>query len=86
MLKVVGASWLQTRISTYILVAVALLGIGAIILSEYGQWVGINFLISLTILDSQIHWDFSMDLLSNNINIICMYDVSCSLIDEFHLL
>ncbi|XP_011700719.1 PREDICTED: putative phospholipase B-like lamina ancestor [Wasmannia auropunctata] len=36
MLKVVGASWLQTRISTYILVAVALLGIGAIILGEYG--------------------------------------------------
>ncbi|XP_077282876.1 phospholipase B domain containing lamina ancestor [Temnothorax americanus] len=37
MLKVVGASWLQTRISTYILVAVALLGIGAIIFSEYGH-------------------------------------------------
>ena len=37
MLKVVGASWLQTRISTYILVAVALLGIGAIILSEFGH-------------------------------------------------
>jgi len=37
MLKVVGASWLQTRISTYILVAVALLGIGAIILGEYGH-------------------------------------------------
>jgi len=37
MLKVVGASWLQTRISTYILVAVALLGIGAIILGEIGQ-------------------------------------------------
>ncbi|XP_012275336.1 putative phospholipase B-like lamina ancestor [Orussus abietinus] len=37
MLKVVGASWLQTRISTYILVAVALLGIGAIILGEFGQ-------------------------------------------------
>ncbi|XP_029665178.1 putative phospholipase B-like lamina ancestor [Formica exsecta] len=34
MLKVVGASWWQTRISTYILVAVALIGIGAIILSE----------------------------------------------------
>ncbi|XP_034941811.1 putative phospholipase B-like lamina ancestor isoform X2 [Chelonus insularis] len=39
MLKVVGASWLQTRVSTYILVAVALLGIGAIILSEFG---GVN--------------------------------------------
>ncbi|XP_058796938.1 putative phospholipase B-like lamina ancestor [Phymastichus coffea] len=37
MLKVVGASWLQTRISTYILVAVALLGVGAIILGEYGR-------------------------------------------------
>jgi hypothetical protein len=37
MLKVVGASWLQTRISTYILVAVALLGIGAIILGEFGR-------------------------------------------------
>lgn len=37
MLKVVGASWLQTRISTYILVAVALLGIGAIILGEFGH-------------------------------------------------
>lgn len=37
MLKVVGASWLQTRISTYILVAVAVLGIGAIILGEFGQ-------------------------------------------------
>ncbi|KYM97877.1 PREDICTED: putative phospholipase B-like lamina ancestor [Cyphomyrmex costatus] len=36
MLKVVGASWLQTRISTYILVAVALLGIGTIILGEFG--------------------------------------------------
>ncbi|XP_011167263.2 putative phospholipase B-like lamina ancestor [Solenopsis invicta] len=36
MLKVVGASWLQTRISSYILGAVALLGIGAIILGEYG--------------------------------------------------
>ncbi|XP_011268214.1 putative phospholipase B-like lamina ancestor [Camponotus floridanus] len=35
MLKVVGASWLQTRISTYILVAVALIGIGAIILGEF---------------------------------------------------
>ncbi|XP_012255010.2 putative phospholipase B-like lamina ancestor [Athalia rosae] len=34
---VVGASWLQTRISTYILVAVALLGIGAIILGEFGR-------------------------------------------------
>lgn len=43
MLKVVGASWLQTRISTYILVAVALLGIGAIILGEFGQWVNILF-------------------------------------------
>ncbi|XP_046619516.1 putative phospholipase B-like lamina ancestor isoform X1 [Neodiprion virginianus] len=39
MLKVVGASWLQTRISTYILGAVALLGIGAIILGEFGQYV-----------------------------------------------
>ncbi|KZC13268.1 PREDICTED: putative phospholipase B-like lamina ancestor [Dufourea novaeangliae] len=37
MLKVVGASWLQTRISTYILVAVALLGIGAVILGEFGH-------------------------------------------------
>ncbi|KAI4495679.1 hypothetical protein M0802_008514 [Mischocyttarus mexicanus] len=37
MLKVVGASWLQTRISTYILVAVALLGVGAIILGEFGH-------------------------------------------------
>ncbi|OXU28719.1 hypothetical protein TSAR_012956 [Trichomalopsis sarcophagae] len=37
MLKVVGASWLQTRISTYILVAVALLGIGAVILGEFGR-------------------------------------------------
>lgn len=37
MLKVVGASWLQTRISTYILLAVALLGIGAIILGEFGH-------------------------------------------------
>ncbi|XP_012216141.2 putative phospholipase B-like lamina ancestor [Linepithema humile] len=37
MLKVVGASWLQTRISTYILIAVALLGIGAIILGEFGH-------------------------------------------------
>ncbi|XP_015597261.1 putative phospholipase B-like lamina ancestor [Cephus cinctus] len=37
MLKVVGASWLQTRISTYILVAVAMLGIGAIILGEFGH-------------------------------------------------
>lgn len=37
MLKVVGASWLQTRISTYILVAVGLLGIGAIILGEFGH-------------------------------------------------
>ncbi|XP_020290295.1 putative phospholipase B-like lamina ancestor [Pseudomyrmex gracilis] len=36
MLKVVGASWLQTRFATYILVAVALLGIGAIIMGEYG--------------------------------------------------
>ncbi|XP_036149336.1 putative phospholipase B-like lamina ancestor [Monomorium pharaonis] len=36
MLKVVGASWLQTRISTYIIGAFALLGIGAIILGEYG--------------------------------------------------
>lgn len=35
MLKVVGASWLQTRISTYILVAVALIGLGAIILGEF---------------------------------------------------
>ncbi|XP_053986951.1 putative phospholipase B-like lamina ancestor isoform X1 [Hylaeus volcanicus] len=39
MLKVVGASWLQTRISTYILIAVALLGIGAIILGEFGHSV-----------------------------------------------
>ncbi|KAG8036060.1 hypothetical protein G9C98_004639 [Cotesia typhae] len=39
MLKVVGASWLQTRISTYILVAVAIIGIGAIILSEFDQRV-----------------------------------------------
>ncbi|KAH0561778.1 hypothetical protein KQX54_019400 [Cotesia glomerata] len=39
MLKVVGASWLQTRISTYIIVAVAIIGIGAIILSEFGQRV-----------------------------------------------
>lgn len=37
MLKVVGASWLQTRISTYILVVVAVLGIGAIILGEFAQ-------------------------------------------------
>lgn len=37
MLKVVGASWLQTRISTYILIAVALLGVGAIIFGEYGH-------------------------------------------------
>lgn len=37
MLKVVGASWLQTRISTYIIVGVILLGIGAIILGEFGQ-------------------------------------------------
>ncbi|XP_050577965.1 putative phospholipase B-like lamina ancestor [Bombus affinis] len=37
MLKVVGASWLQTRISTYILIAVALLGVGAIILGEFGH-------------------------------------------------
>lgn len=37
MLKVVGASWLQTRISTYILVAVGLLGIGTIILVEFGH-------------------------------------------------
>jgi hypothetical protein len=37
MLKVVGASWLQTRISTYILIIVALLGIGAIILGEFNQ-------------------------------------------------
>ncbi|CAD6219966.1 GSCOCG00012942001-RA-CDS [Cotesia congregata] len=37
MLKVVGASWLQTRISTYIIVAVAIIGVGAIILSEFGQ-------------------------------------------------
>lgn len=37
MLKVVGASWLQTRIATYILVAVALLGIGAIIIGEFGR-------------------------------------------------
>uniref|UniRef100_A0A0C9RIQ3 Phospholipase B-like n=1 Tax=Fopius arisanus TaxID=64838 RepID=A0A0C9RIQ3_9HYME len=37
MLKVVGASWLQTRIATYILVAVALMGIGAIILGEFGR-------------------------------------------------
>ncbi|KAL6258786.1 hypothetical protein P5V15_010734 [Pogonomyrmex californicus] len=37
MLKIVGASWLQTRISTYILIAVGLLGIGAIILGEYGH-------------------------------------------------
>lgn len=37
MLKVVGASWLQTRISTYILAAVALLGIGTIILGEFGH-------------------------------------------------
>ncbi|XP_015110213.1 putative phospholipase B-like lamina ancestor [Diachasma alloeum] len=37
MLKVVGASWLQTRISTYILVAVALMGIGAIVLGEFGR-------------------------------------------------
>lgn len=37
MLKVVGASWLQTRISSYLLVAVALIGIGAVILSEYGR-------------------------------------------------
>ncbi|XP_063974272.1 putative phospholipase B-like lamina ancestor [Diachasmimorpha longicaudata] len=37
MLKVVGASWLQTRISTYILVAVALMGIGAIVFGEFGR-------------------------------------------------
>lgn len=37
MLKVVGASWLQTRISTYILVAVVLLGLGAIIIGEFGR-------------------------------------------------
>lgn len=37
MLKVVGASGLQTRISTYILAAVALLGIGTIILGEFGR-------------------------------------------------
>ncbi|XP_017887359.1 putative phospholipase B-like lamina ancestor [Ceratina calcarata] len=37
MLKVVGASWLQTRISTYILIAVALLGVGAIIFGEFGH-------------------------------------------------
>ncbi|XP_029165623.1 putative phospholipase B-like lamina ancestor [Nylanderia fulva] len=35
MLKVVGASWLQTRISSYILIAVVLMGIGVIILSEF---------------------------------------------------
>ena len=35
MLKVVGASWLQTRISSYILIAVAIIGIGAIILGEF---------------------------------------------------
>ncbi|XP_043274296.1 putative phospholipase B-like lamina ancestor [Venturia canescens] len=37
MLKVVGASWLQTRISTYILVAVGLLGIGAVLIGEFGR-------------------------------------------------
>lgn len=37
MLKVVGASWLQTRISTYILAAVGLLGIGTIIIGEFGH-------------------------------------------------
>ncbi|EZA56893.1 Putative phospholipase B-like lamina ancestor [Ooceraea biroi] len=38
MLKVVGASWLQTRISTYILIVVALFGFGAIILGEFGEF------------------------------------------------
>lgn len=37
MLKVVGASWLQTRISTFILVAVGLLGVGTIIFVEFGH-------------------------------------------------
>ncbi|XP_051154546.1 putative phospholipase B-like lamina ancestor [Leptopilina boulardi] len=37
MLKVVGASWLQTRISTYLLIGVAILGIGAIIFGEFGH-------------------------------------------------
>ncbi|XP_008559439.1 putative phospholipase B-like lamina ancestor [Microplitis demolitor] len=39
MLKVVGASWLQTRISTYIIATVATIGVGAIILSEFGKRV-----------------------------------------------
>lgn len=33
----VGASWLQTRISTFILVAVGLLGVGTIIFVEFGH-------------------------------------------------
>lgn len=34
MLKVVGASWVRTRISTYILVGAALLAVGSLFLSE----------------------------------------------------
>lgn len=34
MLKVVGASWLKTRISSYILVAALLLAVGSLFLAE----------------------------------------------------
>lgn len=37
MLKVVGASWLQTRISTYILLTVVILCLGVIIFGEFGR-------------------------------------------------
>ncbi|KAL7307537.1 hypothetical protein TKK_0000234 [Trichogramma kaykai] len=39
MLKVVGASWLQTRISTCILLAVVIFGIGIIVFAGYGRSV-----------------------------------------------
>lgn len=70
MLKVVGASWLQTRISSYILVAVALFGIGAIVFGEYGQWVGTNSLIFLW--QSQVVKSTLFNVLNNN---RCIYDV-----------
>lgn len=36
-LKVVGASWFQTRVSSYIIAAMSLLGIITIILGELGR-------------------------------------------------
>lgn len=39
MLKVVGASWVRTRISTYILVGAALLAVGSLFLSEMERYV-----------------------------------------------